>query len=80
MEGLRPRLRVLGVLVLGGALIGGYPLRLQYDALELFKNRELLVGVVNFGVALALGNQEADFFQPFKLALDITGVFFDKFG
>lgn len=55
-------------------------LGLQNDALQFFKDWEMLIGVVNFSVALALGNQKTNLFHPFQLALDITGVFLDKLG
>jgi hypothetical protein len=48
--------------------------------LEFFENNEVLVGVVNLGITLLLGNQKADFFEPFQFSLDITGVFFNKLG
>jgi hypothetical protein len=56
------------------------PLGLQHDALEFFENREVLVGVVDLGVALLLGNQEADLLQALELTLDVSSVFFDEFG
>jgi hypothetical protein len=47
-----------------GSSIGCRALRLQDYALELFENWELLIGVVNLGIALALANQKADFLKP----------------
>jgi hypothetical protein len=53
-------------------------LALQHDTLELFKNRKLLIGMVNLGVTLLFGNQKAYFFQTLQFTLNITGVFFDE--
>jgi hypothetical protein len=55
------------------ALVSG-PLGFKHDALQFFEYREVLVGVVNFSIALALAYQKSDFFQPFELALDIAGI------
>jgi hypothetical protein len=54
-------------------------LRLQNDALQLFKDHELFIGRINLGVALLFGMQKADMLQAFQLTLDIAWVFFDKF-
>lgn len=78
---LRPWGLVL-VLILGLVLVAavsGYSLRLHDDALEFLEYRELLVGVINLGVALAFADKKADFLQTLKFALDVAGVFFNKF-
>lgn len=51
-------------------------LRLQNDTLQFFKNRKLLVRVINFGIPLLFTDKESDFFEPFKFALDVASVFF----
>jgi hypothetical protein len=61
------------------ALLIGCALALKHYALEFFKYREVLIGVVNFGIALLLADQKADFFQSLQLPLDVAGVFFYKF-
>lgn len=53
-------------------------LALEHDALQLFKDGELFVGVVNLCVSLFLGDQKADFLEPLELTLDIASVFFDE--
>ena len=40
----------------------------------------MLIGVINLRITLTLRNEETDFFEPFQFALDITRIFFDKFG
>jgi lipoprotein signal peptidase len=50
----------------------------EHNTLELLKNWELLVSVVNFGIALTLADQKTNLFQALQLALDVTGVFFDE--
>ena len=60
------------------AFLGG-ALAFENDALKFFENGEGFIGMVDFGVALLLTHQEADFFKPLQLALDIAGVFFDQF-
>ena len=59
-------------LLLGGALA------LEHDALKFFKNWELLVRVINLGVTLFFRDKKTDFFETLQLALNITGIFFDK--
>ena len=61
-------------------LLLGSALAFEDDALEFFEDGELFVGVVDFGVALLFGVQETDFFEALELALNVAGVFFDKFG
>lgn len=56
------------------------PLALKDDALELFKNGKLLVGVINLGITLFFADQEANFFKSFQLALDVSCVFLNKLG
>jgi hypothetical protein len=48
------------------------------DALQLFKYRELLVGVVNLSVPLLFADQKAYLLQAFKFTLDVSSVFFNK--
>jgi hypothetical protein len=55
-------------------------LAFEYDTLELFEYNELLVRVVDFGVALLFAYQEPGLFKPFEFTLDIAGVLFDKLG
>lgn len=64
----------LDVFLLGGAL--GF----EDDALEFFEDGELFVGVINLGVTLFFGVEEADFFEAFEFALDVASVFFDQLG
>lgn len=76
---------VLEFLLALNSLFGGVAflvkaLGFEDDALQFLKNSEVLVGKVHLGVALFFRNQETDFFQALELALDISGVFFDKFG
>ena len=61
------------------ALLGG-ALRLEDNTLQLFKDGEVLVGVINLGVSLFFGEEEADFLEALEFALDVAGVFFDQFG
>ena len=56
------------------------PLGFQHDALQFFEDGELFVGVINLGIALLFGDQEANFFEALEFALDVAGVFFDEFG
>ena len=39
----------------------------------------MLIGVINFGVSLFFGKQEADFFEALKFALNVARIFFDQF-
>ena len=55
-------------------------LALENDALEFFEDKEVLVGLIDFGVALLFCNEEADFFEALEFALNITGIFFDELG
>ena len=55
-------------------------LALNYHALEFFKDRKLFVGLVDVGIAFFTDEEETAFGEPFKLALDVAGIFFDKFG
>jgi hypothetical protein len=54
-------------------------LRFQNNTLKLFKDDEVLVGIVGFSVALLFRNKKADFFEFFKFTLDVSGVFFNEF-
>jgi hypothetical protein len=56
----------------------GHTLGFQDNALQFLENSEMLIGVINLGIALLLAQQEADFFQPLEFTLDIAGIFFDK--
>jgi hypothetical protein len=40
----------------------------------------VFVGVINLGVALAFGDEKADFFQALEFALNVPGVLFDELG
>lgn len=55
-------------------------LAFEHYALEFFKDDELLVGVINLGISLFFRDEETGFLETFELALDVTGVFFDKLG
>jgi len=57
------------------ALLLSRPLALEYYALELFKYRKVLIGVIDFCISLAFAYQETDFFHAFKFALDIASIF-----
>ena len=63
-----------------GAFLLCHALALQNYALEFFKNREVLIGVVNLGIALALGDQKADLLHTLQLTLDVAGIFFYELG
>lgn len=56
-----------------------YSLGFEHDTLQLFKYRKMLVGAINLGVALLLGHQKTNFFEPLELPLYVTGIFLDKF-
>jgi hypothetical protein len=66
-------------LPLGNVALGLRTLAFKYDTLQFLKDDKLLVRVVNLGITLLFGNQKASFFEPLEFALDVTGVFFDKF-
>jgi hypothetical protein len=68
----------LGTRGVVGAFVGGGPLGLQNDALQLFEYGKLFVGVIDLGVALTLADKETYFLQTLKFALDIAGILFDK--
>jgi hypothetical protein len=72
---MRAALRVLRVNSLG--LVGLRLLGFDDDALEFFKNSEVLVSRVNLGVALFFAGEETNFFEAFQLALNVSRVFFD---
>ncbi len=48
--------------------------------MEFFEDWEVLVGVINLGVALTFAEQETNLLQTLKFALDIAGILFDKLG
>lgn len=54
------------------------PLRFQHDTLQLFKDNELLVRVINLGISLFFRNQKPGLFETLELTLYIARVFFDK--
>ena len=62
------------------SLLLSHPLGLQNNALKLFKNWEVLVGVVDLGIALAFTYQKADFLHALELALDVAGILLNKLG
>jgi hypothetical protein len=68
----RPRLRDVA--------FGLRTLTLENNTLQFFEYYELLVRVINLGIALFFADQEPGFFEPLELALDIASVFFDEFG
>jgi hypothetical protein len=53
-------------------------LALEHNALELFEDDELLVGMVDLGIALFFRDQETSFLETLELALDVTGIFFNE--
>lgn len=53
-------------------------LALEDDALEFFKDNELLVRVVNLGVTLFLGDEEACLLETLQLTLNVTRIFLNK--
>jgi len=55
-------------------------LRLKHDALKLFKDNKVLIRVIGLGVTLFFRDKKADFLKFFEFALDVSGVFFNKFG
>lgn len=55
-------------------------LRFQDNTLQFFKYRKLFIRMVNFGIPLLFTDKKADLFQPLQFPLDVTGIFFDKFG
>jgi hypothetical protein len=64
--------------------LAGYPflvssLRLKDDALQFFKNWELLIRRVNLRIPLSFADQKANFFEALKFTLNITSIFLDKF-
>lgn len=61
------------------AFLSGF-LGLQNDALEFFKDDELLVRIINLSVPLFFTQQEPGLLKPFQLALDVAGIFLDQFG
>ena len=50
------------------------------DALQLFKNRKLLVRRVNLGIALLFARQESDFLKALELALNVARIFLYQLG
>jgi hypothetical protein len=62
------------------ALLRGGALAFQHNALEFFKDWELLVSGVDLSVALAFAEQEADLFEALEFALDVASVFFYELG
>ena len=63
-----------------GRLLQRGPLGFKHNTLQLLKDGELLVGMVDLGVSLLFAKQKADLLEPLEFALDIAGVFFDKLG
>ena len=55
-------------------------LRLNNDALEFFKDWELLVCCVDFRITLLLTEQKTYLLETLKLALNIAWILFDKLG
>lgn len=56
-----------------------HALRLEHYTLQLFKNREVLIRMINLGIPLPLGYQKTNFLQPLQFTLNIPSVFFDQF-
>jgi hypothetical protein len=72
-------LAAMTLLLASDFLLGG-ALGFQDDGLEFFEDRELLICVVDLGVALLLGDEETDLLEALQFALDVTGVFLDELG
>lgn len=53
-------------------------LGLEDDALQLLEDRKLLIGIINFGVALLFRDEEAYFLEALEFALYIAGILLDK--
>jgi hypothetical protein len=55
-------------------------LALKHHALELFKQRKLLVDAVAFGISPFPRLQKSNLFQFLQFPLDVAGILFDEFG
>jgi hypothetical protein len=55
-------------------------LALDDDALQFFKDWELLIGRVNLRVTLLLRRQESDLLESLQLTLYVTRVFLNELG
>ena len=47
--------------------------------MKLFKDSEVLIGVINLGIALFFRDKETDLLKSLQLALDVTGILANEF-